>query len=173
VTLDGGRQVRYLGIDTPERGEPHADTAKEMNRKLVAGKTVRLRRKGPDDTDRHGRLLRAVYVDEPGGETPVCVNVALVKAGLAIAYVARDDALDAAFLRELLEAQSEAIDARRNLWRDILEAAGSARNLVSSRWRIHRESCAEIEGRRLRPVSSVERELRSGKSPCRSCNPLR
>ena len=172
VTLEGGRQVRYLGIDTPERGEPYADGAQAMNRKLVAGRAVRLGRKGPEDTDRHGRLLRAVYVEQPGEAAPVCVNVALVRAGLAMVYVARDDAVDAPFLRELLEAQGEAIETRKNIWRGLLESAGGPRRLVSSRWRIHRESCAEISRLKLRPVSSTERELRSGKSPCRSCKPL-
>jgi endonuclease YncB( thermonuclease family) len=173
VTLEGGRQVRYLGIDTPERGEPYADQAQALNRKLVAGRAVRLRRGGPEDTDRHGRLLRAVYVDEPGEAAPVCVNVALVRSGLAWVYVARDDAVDAAFLRELLHAQGEAIEARSHIWRGLLEAASGPGSLVSSRWRIHRNGCKEIAGLRLRPVSSVERELRSGKSPCRSCRPLR
>ena len=173
ITLEGGRQVRYLGIDTPERGEPFADRSREENRKLVAGKTVRLRRGGPEDADRHGRLLRAVYVDPAAGVEPLCVNVALVRAGLAMTYVARDDAVDPGLLRELLEAQGEAIEARRNIWRGLLDAADGARDLVSSRWRIHRKSCAEIQGFQLRPVSAVERELRSGKSPCRSCRPLR
>jgi len=173
ITLEGGRQVRYLGIDTPERGEPFADRAREENRKLVAGKTARLRRGGPEDADRHGRLLRAVYVDPPAGGGLLCVNVALVRAGLALTYIARDDAVEPGLLRELLEAQGEAIEARRNLWKGLLDAAAGAKDLVSSRWRIHRKSCAEIQGFQLRPVSAVERELRSGKSPCRSCRPLR
>jgi endonuclease YncB( thermonuclease family) len=173
VTLEGGGQVRYLGIDAPERGEPCADLAREENRKLVAGRTVRLERAGSDDTDRHGRRIRAVYVDTPGGGESVCVNVALVRAGLALTYVASDRAVDEALLRRLLDAQGEAIDLRRNIWRGILDAAPGARDLVSSRWRIHRANCSEIAGRRLRPVSSAERELRSGKSPCRSCGPLR
>ncbi|NIM05287.1 MAG: hypothetical protein GTN65_06650, partial [Armatimonadetes bacterium] len=48
----------------------------QANRELVEGKEVRLER-DVSETDRYGRLLRYVYVDD------VLVNAELVKKGLA------------------------------------------------------------------------------------------
>ena len=35
VVLEDGRTVRYLGIDTPEAGEPYSVEATEKNREFV------------------------------------------------------------------------------------------------------------------------------------------
>ena len=108
------RRVRYIGIDAPEMGgrdvtpEPWAAEAKEFNRRLVEGKTVRLLR-DTSETDRYGRLLRYVYV----GDT--FVNAELVKAGLAGVLTLPPNTRHAA-LFETLEA--EARRARRGMWKD-------------------------------------------------------
>ena len=85
VLLNGQRiRVRYIGINTPERGEACYTEATNHNRALVQGKTVTLVR-DTSDTDRYGRLLRYVYA---GG---VFVNLSLVQAGYAEAkYYAPD-----------------------------------------------------------------------------------
>ena len=76
-------RVRYIGIDTPEtvhptRGEePYGREASTRNRELVMGETIYLE-KDVSETDRHGRLLRYVWLD---GET--MVNAALVAEGYA------------------------------------------------------------------------------------------
>jgi len=74
----GGRQynVRYIGIDTPEIGRPGADEATAFNAQLVSGKTVYLE-KDVSETDRYGRLLRYVWIDEG------MVNAILVANGYA------------------------------------------------------------------------------------------
>jgi len=69
-------RVRYIGINTPEMDEPCGPPAKDANALLVAGKTVRLV-KDVSETDRFGRLLRYVYVDD------VFVNGELVLHGWA------------------------------------------------------------------------------------------
>lgn len=70
-------RVRYIGIDTPEIGESCADEATEANRQLVEGKTVWLE-KDISETDKYGRLLRYVYVDD------IFINEELVRLGLAL-----------------------------------------------------------------------------------------
>ena len=77
-------RVRYIGMNTPERDEPCFDEATEANIDLVAGKTVKLV-KDVSETDRYGRLLRYVYVDD------VFVNQALVAEGFAEAVLYRPD----------------------------------------------------------------------------------
>jgi hypothetical protein len=53
-----------------------------------------------------------------------------------------------------------------------LQDAGSRRNLVSTRLRIHRATCAHVTTASPRPVLSLEAELGAGKSPCRECRPV-
>ena len=77
VRLDRGTvRVRYIGVDTPERGEPCYAEATNYNRSLVQGKTLTLVR-DTSDYGPYGRLLRYVYADG------VFVNLALVQAGYA------------------------------------------------------------------------------------------
>jgi micrococcal nuclease len=83
VNVEGQEyRVRYIGIDTPETVhptkpvEPFGKEASEMNKQLVEGKIVRLE-KDISETDRYGRLLRYVYVDD------IFVNAELVRLGYA------------------------------------------------------------------------------------------
>jgi len=105
-------KVRYIGIDTPELDDTRpqfvalAQEATRYNRQLVAGKTVRLE-KDVSETDRHGRLLRYVFV----GDT--FVNAELVRQGLAWAKVYEPDTKYQDYLEELEE---EARQARRGIW---------------------------------------------------------
>ena len=101
-----GSRVRYLCIDTPERGEPYYDEATEFNRELVAGRAVKLER-GLRDVDQYGRLLRYVYVGD------VFVNAELVSAGLARTLIFDDNEIHAALLRRL---EAEARVAGRGIW---------------------------------------------------------
>lgn len=61
IELENGQKVRFLGIDTPERGCPGYQEAKKNMQDLVLSKRIVLVRDGNQDTDRYGRLLR--YVD--------------------------------------------------------------------------------------------------------------
>ena len=70
--------MRYIGMDSPEVGQPYYAEATEANRKMVQGRTVRLE-SDVSDKDRYGRLLRYVYVD---GDF---VNLELVRMGWAVA----------------------------------------------------------------------------------------
>ena len=85
IELENGERVRYIGMDTPETVHPSkpvqcfGKAASAENSKLVSGKTVRLE-KDVSDTDKYGRLLRYVYVDD------VFVNLELVKRGFAFSY---------------------------------------------------------------------------------------
>jgi len=76
------RTVRYIGMDTPETvkpGEPvqcFVKAASNFNRKLVAGKKVRLEL-GRERFDRYHRLLAYVFVGR------LLVNAELVRRGYA------------------------------------------------------------------------------------------
>jgi micrococcal nuclease len=83
VDVDGVRtRVRYIGINTPETVHPTRGTecfgkeASARNQSLVSGQFVRLE-KDVSESDKYGRLLRYVYVDD------VLVNEVLVAEGYA------------------------------------------------------------------------------------------
>ena len=66
VEIDGTEyDLRYVGIDTPEVGQPGAKAATQANRRLVYGKRVLLETDA-SDTDRFGRLLRYVWLKRGG-----------------------------------------------------------------------------------------------------------
>jgi len=94
--LIGGQEfrLRYIGMDTPERGELGFAEATDANAALVSGKAVTLE-KDISETDRFGRLLRYVYVD---GEM---VNAALVEEGYAVPSTFPPDVKHVDLFREL------------------------------------------------------------------------
>ncbi len=116
VDIDGTiYKVRYIGLDTPELDDKRpelcalAQEATRYNRKLVEGKTIRLE-KDISETDRYGRLLRYVYVDD------IFVNAELVRQGLAWAKVYEPDTKYQDYLEEL---EAEAKQASKGIWREI------------------------------------------------------
>lgn len=115
-------RVRYTGIDTPEtvhptRGvEPYGKEASERNRQLVEGKTVMLK-KDISETDRFGRLLRYVYVDD------VMVNAQLVAEGYARVSTFPPDVK---YAEDFVALERDARENRVGLWADSLAAPATA-----------------------------------------------
>jgi len=105
-------KIRYIGIDAPELNDklPEvcalAQEATRYNRQLVEGKTVWLE-KDISETDKYGRLLRYVYVNN------TFVNAELVKQGLAWAKVYEPDTKYQDYLEKL---EAEARQAGQGIW---------------------------------------------------------
>ncbi|AKB84182.1 thermonuclease family protein [Methanococcoides methylutens] len=74
--ISSGEKVRLIGVDTPERGEPYYEEARQYMVDNVLGMTVGLE-SDVSDTDRYGRLLRYVWLND------TMVNNELVLLGLA------------------------------------------------------------------------------------------
>jgi micrococcal nuclease len=112
IVISGGDKVRYAGLNTPESHHPDklpeycGQEAFEANRRLVAGKTVRLefdaRRR-----DNYGRLLAYVYVDN------LFVNAELIRQGYAQVSTYKENQR---YHEEFERLQQNAIAARRGLW---------------------------------------------------------
>ena len=106
-------KVRYIGVNTPEvhhprRGEePGGREASETNRRLVAGRHVRLEL-DVQTRDRYGRLLAYVWV----GET--MINAELVRQGYAQVMTVPPNVR---YQRLFLDLQRDARQAGRGLWR--------------------------------------------------------
>lgn len=107
VETNGERlPVRYIGIDTAERGSDFYEEASDRNRELVLGKDVLLV-KDVSETDSFARQLRYVFVD---GQF---VNEILVEEGYA---VAKDYPPDTACSLEFAAAQTEASTRGTGIW---------------------------------------------------------
>jgi micrococcal nuclease len=104
--------VRYIGIDTPETvhpsvgEEPFGKEASSINTELVEGRVVRLE-KDISETDRYGRLLRYVYVND------IFINAELVRLGYAQVSTYPPDVK---YQDLFLQLQREARDNGRGLW---------------------------------------------------------
>lgn len=112
IEIEGGKKVRYIGMDTPETVNPQKPVqcfgheAAEKNKEWVLGKKIRME-KDISETDRYGRLLRYVWVGE------FFVNEQLVRQGYAQVSTYPPDVK---YQDLFLAAQKEARENNRGLW---------------------------------------------------------
>lgn len=106
IALESGERIRYLGINTPEAGEPFAAEATARNAALVLGRTVTLETDA-ELRDQYGRVLAFVSV---GGTS---VSATLIQEGLAHVLVIPPNGR---YTEALLTLQREAQAARRGIW---------------------------------------------------------
>lgn len=168
VILSNGQTVRYIGIDTPEQGQPFYEAAKNFNRKLVQGKTVELEF-DVERYDHYGRMLAYVFVRDKSGRR-IFVNAEMVRNGFARIYTRPPNVKYADLLVKL---QEEARTNKRGLWSVYKPTrspvVGNKRTMV-----FHRMSCPSVwkisPQNRIR-FPSAEAALEQGFSPCRECQP--
>jgi len=106
IVLEDDTRVRYIGLNTPERGRPFYEEATEANRRLVEDKRVWLE----FDTvqiDQYGRTLAYVFA----GET--FVNLELLRQGYANVFTVPPNVK---YEERFREAEREAREAERGLW---------------------------------------------------------
>ena len=112
--LEGGQRVRLIGVDTPESVHPDKSKNTEFGKEASAfakealeGKRVILE-KDVSDTDRYGRLLRYVYLEDG-----TFFNEYLVKEGYAKVYTYPPDVK---FSDVFVEAERYARENNKGLW---------------------------------------------------------
>jgi micrococcal nuclease len=106
VELADGRHVRYIGVNTPERGQPFYDEATAANRRLVEGQTVWLAL-DVQPADQYGRTLGYLWVGDQ------FVNLELVRQGYATAYTAPPNVL---YSEAIVAAERQARKAEAGPW---------------------------------------------------------
>lgn len=164
IELEDGRAVRYLGIDTPERGRPGADSASIFNSEFVLGKVVRLEY-GEERLDRYGRTLAFVFLDDR------MVNLELVKAGWAWCYFFEKNMN---YSDQFVRAIREAMESRRGLWKAPTEETAPHYVGSFSRFRFHKPDCESAAGiKRQNEIRFPARDsaLYAGFAPCGRCRP--
>ncbi len=161
IALEDGRKVRYIGIDTPERGENFYADASRLNASLVIGRDVWLEF-DVEKQDSYRRLLAYVYADER------LVNAEIIRAGLGRMYTFPPNVKHAEALRA---AQREAIDAQRGTWKDYVFNSEPYFVSTKSGRAYHRPSCEHARGDNVIRYANAREALDAGKSPCRTCKP--
>lgn len=107
IKLQNNIEVRLLGINTPERGQPYYQEATNRLKELVEGKNVTLE-SDVQDKDQYGRLLRYVFVND------LFVNLQLVKEGYANIYIIQPNTRYETLLRN---GEDEAKTLKLNIWK--------------------------------------------------------
>ncbi len=106
LILTNNSRVRLVGINTPEYGMYFFEEAREALQTMVLGREVILE-KDISETDKYGRLLRYVYVNN------LFINLEMVKRGFANAYTYPPDIK---YTEKFLEAERYARGNNLGLW---------------------------------------------------------
>ncbi len=115
IIAASGEKVRYIGIDTPELASEErpvqffAEEAKNANKGMVEGKTIRLELDA-EKTDKHGRLLAYIFLKDG-----TFVNAKLIENGFARAYFIPPNIK---YYSQFKKLENEAIKNRKGLWSD-------------------------------------------------------
>ncbi len=175
ITLEDGRKVRYIGIDTPElvsktvkADEPFSHEARDRNKQLVLGRKVRLEI-GDEKQDHYGRTLAYIWIADASGKD-LMVNEVLAREGLATSYPFSTNKRHADLFKA---AQSAARRAGVGLWKDPPKS-DEKYYVAFNAERFHRPSCKEIKDHSATNearFATRDEALDSGRSPCRTCKP--
>ena len=122
VEIEGNIKVRYIGVNTPELRDPRkpiecfGQAASDENKRLVEGKEIYIQ-KDVSETDKFKRLLRYVWIGDPtvSSAEAIFVNDYLVRQGFAQVSTYP---LDVKYVSQFLEAQKEAQENKRGLWKE-------------------------------------------------------
>lgn len=106
VEISDGRHIRYIGIDSPEKGDCYATAAAKLNEELVLGKKVKLEL-GLNELDEFGRTLAYVWVNGK------LVNEKLLQNGAGEFFL---DTVNVNHQEALIQAANKSYDQRVGLW---------------------------------------------------------
>jgi micrococcal nuclease len=108
IEIETGAKIRYIGIDAPENRECFSPESTAANAQLVGSQRVTLV-KDISETDKYGRLLRYVFIND------LFVNDNLVKNGFAKAF---PYGADLRFAEKFQESENFARTSNLGLWQE-------------------------------------------------------
>jgi len=106
IEIDSGKRVRLIGIDSPERGAPFYFESKKGLEDMILKKQIRLE-KDVSETDKYGRLLRYIYLEN------TFVNLEMLKQGYAVAWTVPPDVKNSS---KFISAEKEAREKGLGVW---------------------------------------------------------
>jgi micrococcal nuclease len=162
--LGNGKRVRLIGVDTPEKGEPFADVARDFADSALVGSTVRIEYDKLRE-DNYERVLGYVFLDT------VLFNELLIRRGLAHVYLFKENKR---FMKRLISAQRKARAEKQGIWSQEKPSDEPYYIAAGGSYRFHRPLCTLIKNINLKKAKrhkTREAALDEGLSPCRTCRP--
>eukprot|EP01087_Luapelamoeba_hula_P022470 TRINITY_DN804_c0_g1_i1.p1 TRINITY_DN804_c0_g1~~TRINITY_DN804_c0_g1_i1.p1 ORF type:complete len:240 (+),score=47.31 TRINITY_DN804_c0_g1_i1:73-792(+) len=165
-TLVDERRVRLIGIDAPEVKEQEigAQEAKALLKSLCHRREVELEIDERSSQDKFGRIVATVYVVDPETGERVCVNDALIQAGVARFYHPIGTSMPRR--THMLTLQSHARRGGLGLWKDF---ADGTVYITRGGGSYHLRNCEKIATFHL-TQRHTSQCLDDGLSACRSCH---
>lgn len=173
IYLDNGEKIRFVGVNTPERGVEGYITSKNFVQKLCLGKEVGIDVDDSKHSDKYGRTLGVVIVDGKN------VNEMLLKEGLAeIMYMPPSEFYPYDWANSNTHvASSHSSSSGTSHYADSSQSSSSASGSYvgnSNTGKFHLASCNSVnkmsEGNKVF-FSTRDEAVNQGYVPCKICNP--
>ena len=176
IYLDNGEKVRFVGVNTPERGVEGYIASKNFVQKLCLNKEVGLDIDDSKHNDRYGRTLAVVIVDGKN------VNEMLLKEVLAeIKYMPPSEfypyiwANSDPHVADSHSSSSSSSSSSYSSDSSSSSSSGSGSYVANANTgKFHVSSCSSVdkmsEGNKVY-LSSRDEAISQGYVPCKRCNP--
>jgi endonuclease YncB( thermonuclease family) len=170
IELDNGKKVRFVGVNTPERGVEGYITSKNFVQKLCLNKKVGLDIDDSKHTDKYGRTLAVVIVDGRN------LNEMLLKEGLAeIMYMPPSEFYPYNWADSSTHT-ADAYNTYSNTHSDKLSDSDDSGSYIgnSNSGKFHKSTCkwGQKTAKHNRVYFNSRNDAVSqGYVPCKACNP--
>ena len=173
IYLDNGEKIRFVGVNTPERGVEGYITSKNFVQKLCLNKKVGIDVDDSKHSDRYGRTLGVVIVDGKN------VNEMLLKEGLAeIMYMPPSEFYPYDWANSNTQVADTHSPSSSNSHPTSSQSTSSSNSASyignANSGKFHEASCSSVkdmsEGNKVF-FSSRADAINQGYVPCKRCNP--
>lgn len=171
IYLDNGKKVRFVGVNTPERGVEGYITSKNFVQKLCLNKKVGLDIDDRKHNDKYGRTLAVVIVDGKN------LNEMLLKEGLAeIMYMPPSEFYPYDWAGSDTHVADTHSSSSSSTSSDSSSSSSGSGNYVgnANTGKFHVSGCGSVSKMSEKNkvfFSSRDEAVNQGYVPCKICNP--
>lgn len=167
IYLDNGEKIRFVGVNTPERGVEGYITSKNFVQKLCLNKEVGIDVDDSKHSDKYGRTLGVVIVDGKN------VNEMLLKEGLAeVMYIPPSEFYPYDWVNNMTHVPNS-YNTSANIGSDSGSDSGNYVANVNT-GKFHEAGCRwaqKISEHNKVSFDSRNDAISQGYQPCKVCNP--
>ena len=152
--LTNSDEIRLIGIDAPEKGQPGADEARTFLKKLIEGKQIRLEG-DKENRDKYKRLLRYAYIGD------IFINAEMLRRGYATTLFIPPNDL---YKKELLAIEGTPRQTDDKFWAKNIQVY-----ITDGGAKYHRAGCRHLT-ETGKPFTMTHAKDK-GYQPCKDCRP--
>ncbi|WP_223166089.1 thermonuclease family protein [Methanobrevibacter millerae] len=167
IEVEGVGKVRFVGVNTPEKGVEGSDTSAYLVKKLCLNREVSLDIDDSKHTDKYGRTLAVVIVDGKN------LNEILLKEGLAeIMYMPPSEFYPYNWAGENTTSYTHSSTASSSSSGAVGDSGSYIGNSNSHKFHYPTcSSCSKIAEKNKVVFNSRDDAINQGYVPCKRCNP--